>query len=52
MRHRAGGREAGRDGARQVTEIPPVKAEVTGRQMIEMECPCCGERTEADAPDG
>jgi transposase len=20
--------------------------------MIEMECPCCGERTKADAPDG
>ena len=37
---------------RQVTEIPPVKAEVTEHQMIERECPCCGERTKADAPDG
>jgi transposase len=36
----------------QVTEIPPVKAEVTEHQVIEMECPCCGERTKADAPDG
>ena len=35
-----------------MTEIPPVKAEVTEHQMIEMECPCCGERTKADAPDG
>jgi len=34
-----------------VTEIPPVKAEVTEHQMIERECPCCGERTRADAPD-
>lgn len=37
---------------RQVTEIPPVKAEVTEHQMIERECPCCGKRTRADAPDG
>jgi transposase len=37
---------------RQVTEIPPVKAEVTEHQMIEMECPCCGDRTRADAPQG
>jgi transposase len=37
---------------RQVTEIPPVKAEVTEHQMIERECPCCGERTKADAPEG
>ena len=35
-----------------MTEIPPVKAEVTEHQMIERECPCCGERTRADAPDG
>ena len=35
-----------------MTEIPPVKTEVTEHQMIEMECPCCGERTKADAPDG
>ena len=37
---------------RQVTEIPPVKAEVTGHQLIERECRCCGTRTKADAPDG
>ena len=47
----AGARETGAE-RRQVTEIPPVKAEVTEHQMIEMECPCCGERTKADAPDG
>ena len=27
---------------RQVTEIPPVRAEVTEHQMIEVACPCCG----------
>ena len=45
---------AGQTGAerRQVTEIPPVKAEVTEHQMIERECPDCGERTKADAPGG
>ena len=37
---------------RQVTEIPPVRAEVTEHQVIERECPCCGERTRAAAPDG
>jgi transposase len=37
---------------RQVTEIPPVKAEVTEHQMIERECGGCGARTKADAPDG
>ncbi len=37
---------------RQVTEIPPVKAEVTEHQMVERECPCCGERTRAAAPAG
>ena len=37
---------------RQVTEIPPVRAEVTEHQMIERECPCCGERTKAAAPTG
>lgn len=37
---------------RQVTEIPPVKAEVTEHQMIELSCPCCGQRTKADAPHG
>jgi len=47
----AGAQETGTE-RRQVTEIPPVKAEVTEHQMIERECPCCGERTKADAPDG
>ena len=47
----AGARETGAEGQR-VNEIRPVKAEVTEHQMIEMECPCCGERTKADAPDG
>jgi transposase len=37
---------------RQVTEIPPVKAEVTEHQMIERECPGCGARTKGRAPDG
>jgi transposase len=37
---------------RQVTEILPVKAEVTEHQMIERECPGCGARTRAQAPDG
>ena len=46
-----GARQAGME-RRQVTGIPPVKAEVTEHQMIERECPCCGERTRADAPDG
>jgi transposase len=46
-----GARETGVE-RRQVTEIPPVKAEVTEHQMIEMECPCCGDRTKADAPLG
>jgi transposase len=47
----AGARQTGMQ-RRQVTEIPPVKAEVTEHQMIERECPCCGERTRADAPGG
>jgi len=47
----AGARQTGAE-RRQVTEIPPVKAEVTEHQMIERECPCCGERTKADAPAG
>jgi transposase len=46
-----GARQTGME-RRQVTEIPPVKAEVTEHQMIERECPCCGERTKADAPAG
>ncbi len=37
---------------RQVTEIPPVKAEVTEYQLIERQCPCCGEHTKAEAPKG
>jgi transposase len=37
---------------RQVTEIPPVRAEITEHQMVERECPCCGERTKAAAPEG
>ena len=47
----AGARQTGAE-RRQVTEIPPVKAEVTEHQMIGRECPCCGERTRAGAPDG
>ncbi len=47
----AGARETGAE-RRQVTEIPPVKPEVTEPQMIEMECPCCGKRTKADTPGG
>jgi transposase len=47
----AGARQTGAE-RRQVTEIPPVKAAVTEHQMIEMECPSCGERTKAGAPDG
>jgi transposase len=37
---------------RQVTEIPPVRAEVTEHQMIERKCGGCGTRTRAEAPDG
>jgi len=37
---------------RQVTEIPGVQAAVTEHQMIERECPCCGQRTKAQAPAG
>ena len=35
-----------------MTEIPPVKAEVTEHQMIERECPGCGARAKGRAPDG
>ena len=35
-----------------MTEIPPVKAEVTEHQMTERECGRCGARTRAQAPDG
>jgi transposase len=37
---------------RQVTEIPPVRAEVTGHQLIELECGGRGTRTKAAAPSG
>jgi transposase len=47
----AGAAETGLE-RRQVTEIPPVKAEVTEHQMIEKACPCCGQRTKAEAPRG
>ena len=47
----AGARQTGVE-RRQVTEIPPVKAEITEHQMIELECPCCGERTRGQAPAG
>ena len=47
----AGAPETGME-RRQVTEIPPVKAEVTEHQLIEKACPCCGQRTKAAAPDG
>jgi transposase len=37
---------------RQVTEIPPVRAEVTEHQLIEVECGGCGGRTKAAAAAG
>jgi transposase len=37
---------------RQVTEIPPVRAEVTEHRLIERECGRCGARTRGQAPDG
>jgi transposase len=46
-----GARETGLE-RRQVTEIPPVTAEVTEHQMIERECPGCGARTKGRAPGG
>src|SRR5439155_21826610 len=55
----SGGCGAGVGGARvtgmkrrQVTEIRPVKAEVTEQQMTERECGGCGGRTRAQAPEG
>jgi transposase len=36
---------------RQVFDLPPVRAEVTGHQLIEREC-ACGHRTRAAAPEG
>ena len=37
---------------RQVTEIPPVRAEVTEHQLIELACGGCGTRTKAAALAG
>jgi transposase len=37
---------------RQVTEIPPVRAEVTEHRLIERECGGCGALTKGRAPDG
>jgi transposase len=40
------------DGLAKPEPIPPVQAEVTEHQMVKKECPCCGARTKAEAPDG
>jgi transposase len=38
---------------RQVIELPEkIRAKVAEHRMLELECPCCGERTKADAPAG
>jgi transposase len=47
----AGAAETGVE-RRQVTEIPPVRAEVTEHQLIELQCGGCGTRTKAAAPAG
>jgi transposase len=47
----AGARETGAE-RRQVTELPPVKAEVTEHQLIERECGGCGALTRGKAPAG
>ena len=47
----AGARETAME-RRQVTEIPPVRAEVTEHQLIERECGGCGTRTRGRAPEG
>jgi transposase len=47
----AGSAETGME-RRQVTEIPPVRAEVTEHQLVELECGGCGTRTKAPAPAG
>jgi transposase len=47
----AGAAETGME-RRQVTEIPPVRAEVAEHQLIELECGGCGTRTKAAAPAG
>lgn len=36
----------------QVTDIPPVKIEVTEHQAEQKECPCCGSTTTASFPEG
>jgi transposase len=35
-----------------VTEVPPVRVEVTEHQMLERQCACCGQRTKAAAAGG
>jgi transposase len=47
----AGAEQAGMQ-RRQVTEIPPVRAEVTEHQIVELECGGCGARTRGRAPGG
>ena len=47
----SGARETGMV-RRQVTEIPPVRAEVTEHQLIERECGGCGARARGKAPAG
>lgn len=39
-------------GRHQVTELPPVRVEVTEYQLQRMCCPCCGAETRADLPPG
>ena len=46
------GAEETRIERRQVTEIPPVRAEVTEHQIVELECGGCGARTRGRAPGG
>jgi transposase len=47
----AGSAETGME-RRQVTELPPVRAEDTEHQLVELECGGCGTRTKAPAPAG
>ena len=47
----AGARVTGAE-RRQVTEIPPVRAEVTEHQLVERECGGCGTRTRGQPPAG
>src|ERR1700689_4664965 len=46
------GAEETRIERRQVTETPPVRAEVTEHQIVELECGGCGARTRGRAPGG